>query len=80
MTVLAIVPSESVDAAADAVIDPPRKIDPEDKVNAAIGGLLMVTATCLEKFRPELSQPFTKSVCCPLATEIVPSRFAEFTE
>ena len=47
MTVLAIVPSESVDAAADAVIDPPRKIEPEDKVNAAIGGLLMVTESCL---------------------------------
>ena len=32
MTVLAMVPSGSVDAAADAVIDPPTRIDPEVKV------------------------------------------------
>ena len=80
MTVLAMVPSESVDAAADAVTDPPTRIDPEDKVNAATGGLLIVTASCLEKFRPALSQPFTSSVCGPLATAMVASRFAEFTE
>ena len=80
MTVLAIVPSESVEAAADAVIDPPTRIDPEDTVNAATGGLLMVTATCLEKFRPALSQPLTSSVCGPLATVTVPLRFAELTE
>ncbi len=47
MTVLAIVPSESVDAAAEAVTDPPTRIDPEDKAKAATGGLLTVTATCL---------------------------------
>ena len=62
MTVLAIVPSESVDAAAEAVTDPPTRIDPEDKVNTATGGLLMVIAICLEKLRPPLSQPFTSSV------------------
>ena len=80
MTVLAIVPSESVDAAADAVTDPPTRVDPEDKVNAATGGLLIVTESCLEKFLPELSQPFTSKVCGPLATAIVASRLAEFTE
>ena len=80
MTVLAIVPSESVDAAAEAVTDPPTRIDPEDKVNAATGGLLMVTARDLEKLLPALSQLFTSSVCGPLATVIVASRFAEFTE
>ncbi len=80
MTVPAIVPSESVEAADDAVTDPPTRIDPEDKVSAATGGLLIVTASCLEKFRPALSQPFTSSVCGPLATVTVASRLAEFTE
>ena len=47
MTVLEIIPSESVGAAADAVMDPPTRIDPELKLNAATGGLLMVTASCL---------------------------------
>ena len=80
MTVLEMVPSGSVEVAAEAVIDPPTRIDPEDKVNAAIGALLMVTASCLEKFRPALSQPFTSNACGPLATVIVVFRFAEFTE
>ena len=80
MTVLAIVPSESVELAADAVTDPPTRIDPEERVSDATGGLLIVIASCLEKFRPALSQPFTSSVCEPLATVIVPSRVAEFTE
>ncbi len=47
MTVLAIVPSGSVELEADAVIDPPTRIDPELRVSAAIGGLLIVTETCL---------------------------------
>ena len=80
MTVLAMVPSESVEAVAEAVIDPPTRIDPEDKVRAAIGGLLMVTSSDLEKLRPALSQPFTSSVCGPLATVIVALRVAELTE
>ena len=80
MTVLAIVPSGSAEVAAEAVIDPPTSIDPEDRVNAAIGGLLMVTPSCLRKLLPALSQPFTTSVCGPLATVIVASRFVEFTE
>lgn len=80
MTVLVIVPSESVELAADAVIEPPTRIDPELRVSAATGGLLIVTESCLEKFFPELSQPFTSSVCRPLATVTVASRFAEFTE
>ena len=67
MTVFAIVPSESVEPVAEAVIEPPTRIDPEDKVSAATGGLLIVTARDLEKFRPAVSQPFTSSVCGPLA-------------
>jgi hypothetical protein len=80
MTVLAIVPSGSLDAAADAEMDPPTRIDPELKLNAATGGLLTVTLSDLEKFCPALSHPFTSSVCVPPATVIVVSRFAEFTE
>jgi hypothetical protein len=45
MTVLAIVPSGSLEAAAEAEIDPPTRIDPELKLSAATGGLLMVTVT-----------------------------------
>jgi hypothetical protein len=78
--VLAIVPSGSAEVAADAVMEPPTRIDPEGRVNAATGGLLMVIPSCLRKLLPVLSQPFTTSVCGPLATVIVPSRFAEFTE
>ena len=80
MTVLAIVPSGSVDPAADAVTDPPTRIDPELKLNAATGGLLIVTLRALEKFCPALSHPFTNNVCEPPATVIVASRLAEFTE
>jgi hypothetical protein len=47
MTVLVIVPSESIELDADAVMDPPARIDPELKVSAATGGLLIVTESCL---------------------------------
>src|SRR6476620_9173478 len=64
ITVLAIVPSGSLDAAAEALMDPPSRIDPELKVIAATGGLLVATVMeiVLKKFRPALSQPFTSSV------------------
>ena len=80
MIVLAIVPSASLDPEAEAVTDPPTRIDRELRVNAATGGLLTVTASCFEKFRPALSQPFTINVCGPLVSATVPSRIAEFTE
>ncbi len=47
ITVLAMEPSGSVEVAAEAVIDPPTRIDPELRVSAAIGGLLIVTSSCL---------------------------------
>src|SRR5262245_14877532 len=79
ITALVIEPSGSVEPEEVAVMEPPTRIDREERPSIAMGRwLVAVTLSDLEKLRPELSQPFTTSKCAPSVNVSVVSRLADF--